>query len=104
MVKLRAADQAIRATDRIRVASCFGLITPPGKLATKPPPNLEPRLTPRQHDVLRLLGHGASTAQIAKELGITVETTRNYIRQLLRRLGQSSRVAAVAYARRHGLL
>jgi DNA-binding NarL/FixJ family response regulator len=82
----------------------FGLITPPGELAPKPPPGLEPRLTARHHDVLRLLGHGASTEQIAEELGISVETARNYIRQLLKRLGQSSRVAAVAHARRHGLL
>jgi PAS domain S-box-containing protein len=82
----------------------FGLATPPGDLAPMPPPALEPRLTPRQHDVLRLLGHGASTAQIAEALGIREETARNHIRALLRRLRQSSRVAAIAHARRHGLL
>lgn len=82
----------------------FGLATPPGKLEPKPPPAHEPRLTPRQHDVLRLLGHGASTAQIATTLGISEETARNHIRALLKKLSQPSRVAAVAYARRHGLL
>jgi PAS domain S-box-containing protein len=82
----------------------FGLATPPGTLEPKPPPGLEPRLTPRQRDVLRLLGHGASTAQIATTLGISEETTRNHIRALLQKLRQPSRVAAVAYARRHGLV
>lgn len=82
----------------------FGLATPPGTLAPKLPPALEPRLTPRQHDVLRLLGHGASTAQIAYTLGIREETARNHIRALLKKLRQRSRVAAVAHARRHGFL
>ncbi|MBV8064007.1 MAG: helix-turn-helix domain-containing protein [Actinobacteria bacterium] len=82
----------------------FGLVTPPGRLQPKPPPALEPHLTPRQHDVLRLLGQGSSTTQIAKSLGISQETARNHVRGLLKRLRQSSRVAAVAYARAHGLL
>src|SRR5579862_132756 len=82
----------------------FGLVTPPGELEPKPPPALEPRLTPRQHDVLRLLGQGASTNQIAESLGISQETARNHVRGLLQRLRQPSRVAAVAFARAHGLL
>jgi PAS domain S-box-containing protein len=82
----------------------FGVVAAPGELVAKPPPAREPRLTPRQHDVLRLLGHGASTAQIAQTLGISNETARNHVRGLLKRLGQSSRVAAVAYARQHGLI
>lgn len=82
----------------------FGVVAAPGELEPKPPPMHEPHLTPRQHDVLRLLGHGASTAQIAETLGITKETTRNHMRGLLKRLGQNSRVAAVAYARQHGLI
>lgn len=82
----------------------FGVVTPRGDLAAKPPPAREPRLTPRQHEVLQLLGQGASTAQIAEQLGIRRETARNHIRGLLKRLRQNSRVAAVAHARQHGLL
>ena len=61
-------------------------------------------LTPRQHEVLALLADGASTTQIATTLGLAEETVRNHIRQLLRRLGVHSRLAAVAYARRQGLI
>lgn len=82
----------------------FGVVTPRGDLAAKPPPAREPHLTPRQHEVLQLLGQGASTAQIAEQLGVRRETARNHIRGLLKRLRQSSRVAAVAHARQHGLL
>jgi PAS domain S-box-containing protein len=61
-------------------------------------------LTPRQREVLALLAEGASTTQIATTLGLAEETVRNHIRQLLRRLGVHTRLAAVAYARREGLI
>ena len=61
-------------------------------------------ITPRQREVLALLAEGASTTQIATTLNLAEETVRNHIRQLLRRLGVHTRLAAVAHARREGLL
>jgi DNA-binding CsgD family transcriptional regulator len=61
-------------------------------------------LTPRQLDVLRLLAAGLSTEAIASRLGVAVETARNHIRALLRRLEVHSRLEAVVEARRRGLL
>ena len=63
-----------------------------------------PHLTPRQAQVLGLLEHGRSTAQIARELHLSQETVRNHVRHLLRALGVNSRLEAVAAARRHHLL
>jgi PAS domain S-box-containing protein len=85
------------------VVGVFGL----GRLrepAERPAPPPHVRLTPRQHDVLVLLGEGASTEQIAAMLGIARETVRNHIRAILRELGVHSRIAAIAQARRFGLL
>jgi PAS domain S-box-containing protein len=59
-----------------------------------------PHLTPRQHEVLRLLEQGRSTAQIANELQLSAETVRNHIRHLLKALGVHTRLEAVAVARR----
>jgi DNA-binding CsgD family transcriptional regulator len=59
-----------------------------------------PHLTPRQSEVLHLLEHGRSTAQIAEELHLSQETVRNHVRHLLRALGVNSRLEAVAVARR----
>jgi PAS domain S-box-containing protein len=89
------------------VVGVFGVATPRprhGAKARVAEPELEPTLTPRQHEVLRLLAEGASTEEVAAALGLSEETVRNHIRQLLRRLGVHSRLAAVAYARRHDLL
>jgi len=60
-------------------------------------------LTPRQTQVLRLLASGRSTQQVAADLRISVETTRNHVRALLRRLHSRSRVEAVARAHALGL-
>jgi PAS domain S-box-containing protein len=59
-----------------------------------------PHLTPRQFEILRLLERGHSTAQMARELHLSVETVRNHVAALLRALGVHSRVEAVAYGRR----
>lgn len=56
-------------------------------------------LTPRQAEILRLLELGRSTTQIADELHLSRETVRNHIKHLLRAVGVSSRLEAVAVAR-----
>jgi DNA-binding CsgD family transcriptional regulator len=61
-------------------------------------------LTPRQMEVLRLLADASTTAEIARLLGVSVETARNHIRALLRRLGAHTRLEAVIEARRRGLV
>jgi PAS domain S-box-containing protein len=86
------------------VVGVFGVARPRTAIGEPSPEATEPSLTPRQSEVLALLAEGGSTSEIAATLGLAEETVRNHIRQLLRRLGVHSRLAAVAYARRHGLL
>jgi PAS domain S-box-containing protein len=64
------------------------------------PPPPHPQLTPRQTEVLRMLEHGCSTEQIARELHLSIETVRNHIRHILRALDAHSRIEAVAIWRR----
>jgi PAS domain S-box-containing protein len=70
------------------------------ELAETPAPPPDPRLTPRQAEVLRLLAQGRSTGQIAEELKVSKNTVRNHIRELLRAMGVSSRLEAVALSHR----
>jgi PAS domain S-box-containing protein len=80
----------------------FGLAYPED-IRREPPPRPS-HLTPRQGEVLRHLAAGCSTQQIAQHMGLSVETVRNHIRAVLRKLGAHSRLQAVANARRLGLL
>lgn len=61
-------------------------------------------LTPREHEVLRLLAGGMASRQLAAHLGISRTTVRNHIRSILAKLGVHSQAEAVACAFRRGLV
>jgi DNA-binding NarL/FixJ family response regulator len=61
-------------------------------------------LTVREREVLHLLGEAASGREIAKELGITLNTERTHVRSVLWKFGVHSREEAVAKAARLGLI
>lgn len=61
-------------------------------------------LTPREHDVLKLMAKGFDNYEIAAELGIGYGTVRGHVRGVLEKLGSHSRLQAVAEARTAGLL
>jgi DNA-binding CsgD family transcriptional regulator len=85
-----------------RVVGVFGIVDVDA--ARSPRPLLPAGLTPRQFEVLRALARGASTAQLAEEFNLSRETVRNHVRGILRALRVHSRLAAVAEARRRGLI
>jgi PAS domain S-box-containing protein len=66
--------------------------------------NPQPRLTPRQREILDLIASGLSTSEIAKRLTLSTETVRNHVRNVLRELHVHTRLEAIAAARRIGLL
>ena len=59
-------------------------------------------LTEREIEVLRLLDSDRSRREIARELYLSFETVKTYVRRLYRKLGVSSRPAAVAMAKAWG--
>jgi PAS domain S-box-containing protein len=84
------------------INAVFGVFVPEREL---PPVALHaPELTPRQIEVLRYLAAGASTRQMADTMGISHETVRNHVREVLKRLGAHSRLGAVVAARERGII
>ncbi|MBE3559824.1 MAG: tetratricopeptide repeat protein [Ktedonobacteraceae bacterium] len=61
-------------------------------------------LTDREQEVLRLVECGLSNAQIARRLVISVGTVRTHLASMYRKLGVTSRTAAVHFAHEHHLL
>ena len=90
---------AVPLTRNHHVIGVFGQVM---HIDENPPEPPHPSLTPRQTEVLRMLGRGYSTAQIADELHLSTETVRNHIRGLFQTLGVHSRLEAVALAH-HGM-
>jgi DNA-binding CsgD family transcriptional regulator len=62
------------------------------------------RLTARQQQVLALLAEGRQARAIGRRLGIKEATVRNHIHAILAQLGCHSQLAAIARARREGLV
>jgi DNA-binding NarL/FixJ family response regulator len=62
-----------------------------------------PQLTPREHDVLRLLAQGLSNTAIAARLGLSLKTVNNNTSSVFSKLNVSGRTQAAALAREHGL-
>jgi len=61
-------------------------------------------LTEREWDALGRLVRGESTAGMARAMGVRVSTARTHIDAVLSKLGAHSRLEAVAYAVREGLV
>jgi DNA-binding CsgD family transcriptional regulator len=61
-------------------------------------------LTERQVEILRLLAEGRSNREIAAALSLSVRTVEHHVAHIYAKIGASGRVAAAAYALRHGLM
>jgi DNA-binding NarL/FixJ family response regulator len=57
------------------------------------------RLTPREQEVLRLLGEGLTRTDIARRLRVSPHTARTHLQRLLVKLSLHSQLEAAAYAR-----
>jgi two-component system nitrate/nitrite response regulator NarL len=69
-----------------------------------PAPQELPRLTPRELCVLQLMKEGLANKQIARRLGISVETVKEYASAVYRKLDATDRVTALLKAQQLGIL
>lgn len=61
-------------------------------------------LTPRERQVLQLIGDGRTNQEIAEKLGLSVHTVQTHRVHIMNKLGLHNRAQLVSYAARLGLL
>jgi DNA-binding NarL/FixJ family response regulator len=71
-----------------------------------PPPrpdSLPDELTQREAEVLRLIAHGLSNAEIAQALVVSGATVKTHVNRIFTKIGARDRAQAVRYAYQNGL-
>jgi DNA-binding NarL/FixJ family response regulator len=91
---LPAGSTAAETLAAIRSA----LLDEPPKRTPAPRGTGEPRLSPRERDILSLLATGATNLEIATDLRLGPETVKKQVSALYRKLGVRNRTEAVAQA------
>ena len=71
------------------------------RATTPPQPN---DLTPRESDIVRLLGDGLSNEEIGARLFIETSTVKSHLTRVMGKLGTRDRLQTVVWAYRSGLL
>lgn len=99
------ADTTQVIVQAVRLVLAGGTYVPPRLLAGNAAPATTPAgrlaaLTPRQHDVLRLLAEGKPNKAIARGLDISEATVKVHLLAVFRALGARNRTEAVVIAQR----
>ena len=68
-------------------------------LGSRTRPSGDERLTPREEEVLALVGEGLANKQIARRLGISEKTVKAHLTNVFQRIGAGSRTEAALWAR-----
>lgn len=66
--------------------------------------SVEPHLTRREREILRMLSEGLETPDIAAQSSISSATVRNHVQNIIAKLGVSTRLQAVLKATEIGLI
>jgi DNA-binding NarL/FixJ family response regulator len=68
----------------------------------RPPPETGETLTPRETDIVRLVGQGLGNKEIARRLGVSVTTVRTHLSKVYDKIGTASRVELAIFAAQTG--
>lgn len=101
LAALRGARAGYFSVDPSLLTAMF---EPRERVATPPPEEVSSLLTPRERQLLLMMSKGMSSRMIARELGISPNTSRGYSKSLYRKLGVHSQLEAIAVAQAQGLL
>jgi len=108
--KSASAAELVRAVSAVRKGEGYSPAKAPSRIIVKEPVPLADKsnplleLTPRQHQVLKLIAEGYSTREIARALEISVKTVESHRTHLMERLNIHDVASLVRHAIRVGVV
>ncbi|MFE0156108.1 response regulator [Nonomuraea sp. NPDC059007] len=96
--QVHAGDAAMAPSTLRRVLDRFAAHLPSGEVAAVK------ELTPREHEVLLMVGRGLSNLEIAARLDVAEATVKTHLGRILAKLGLRDRAQVVVYAYEAGLI
>ena len=60
------------------------------------------RMTPREREIVELIGDGLSNKELATRLGVAAHTVKSHVRNIMEKLALHSRLQIAVYAHRQG--
>jgi len=100
--RIVAAVAAIAAGLHVREPAAERVVVP--VVAPVLPSVVTPVLTPREREILGLVGEGASNKVIARRLGISAHTVKYHLEAVFTKLGVNSRAEALSQGLRRGVV
>ena len=94
VLKTRSADALVEALERVAVGERVGLDDDGGRGL----PTRAVELSDRESEVLALIAQGLTNAEIARELYLSVETVKTYVKRLYAKLEVHNRAQAAVAA------
>ncbi len=99
VLKDAPATEIVSAIDAVAAGGTFLSAAVSGRLFRGQAP--KPVLTPRESEILSKLGQGASSKQIARELGLSVRTVEAHRQSIKRKLELEGQAELIRYAVEH---
>lgn len=108
LLKSSSAEEVVDAVVRVHAgepvftASLAGLVLSEFRRLSEHHPD-EPRLSPRENEVLKLVAKGYTYREIGEKLFISTKTVQNHVQNILTKLQLRKRYELMRYAIRKGL-
>jgi len=101
LLKDAAPEEMCRAIVRVVEG---GMVLAPDIAAQYVQITTRAKLSPRESQILRMLGEGKPNKEIARDLSLELGTVKGHVRSVLEKLGVRNRTEAVAEATRRGIV
>ena len=101
LLKDAAPEEVYRAIVRVVEG---GMVLAPDIAAQYVQITTRAELSPRESQILRMLGAGKPNKEIARDLSLELSTVKGHVRSVLEKLGVRNRTEALAEATRRGIL